>query len=265
MGGTRDEYFRVVPLPRHAGIEDPLPFREARTAGFLSPRRHLMGTDLMQNYLDFASSAPSTRFPSPPRMEPQTTHLLYLHGFRSSPRSTKARAVADRVAQRHPNLHWWCPQLPPSPKDAIDMVMKGIADWPRKSMAVVGSSLGGFYATYVAGMTRCRAVLLNPAVHPARDLTLYIGDQSAWHDPAEHFYFRPEYIHELRAMEVGSLTRPERVFAVIAKGDEVLDWHEMSARYADSRVKLIEGGDHALSDFKKSHLDDVMAFINPVQ
>jgi len=108
-------------------------------------------------------------------------------------------------------------------------------------------------------------VLLNPAVHPARDLTLYIGDQSAWHDPAEHFYFRPEYIHELRAMEVGSLTRPERVFAVIAKGDEVLDWHEMSARYADSRVKLIEGGDHALSDFKKSHLDDVMAFINPVQ
>ena len=218
----------------------------------------------MQNQLAFASSAKPMRLQPLPRMDPQTTHLLYLHGFRSSPRSTKARAVAERVAQHHPDLHWWCPQLPPSPQAAIDAVMKGIADWPRKSMAVVGSSLGGFYATYVAGMTRCRAVLLNPAVHPARDLTRYIGDQTAWHDPAEHFYFRPEYIHELRAMEVGPLTRPERVFAIIAKGDEVLDWHEMSARYPDSRIKLIEGGDHALSDFKQAHLDDVMAFINPI-
>jgi hypothetical protein len=51
-------------------------------------------------------------------------------------------------------------------------------------------------------------------------------------------------------MEVGSLTRPERVFAVIAKGDEALDWHEMSARYPDSNIKLLEGGDHALSDFE---------------
>ena len=218
----------------------------------------------MQNYPFPASEVRSPHLPSLPRMDPQTTHLLYLHGFRSSPPSTKARLLADRAARRHPNLQWWCPQLPPSPHDAIDMVMKGIAHWPRKSMAVVGSSLGGYYATYVAGMTRCRAVLLNPAVHPARDLMRYIGDQTVWHDPAEHFYFRPEYIHELRAMEVGPLTRPERVFAIIAKGDEALDWHEMSARYPDSNIKLLEGGDHALSDFEKAHLDDVMAFINPI-
>lgn len=197
-------------------------------------------------------------------MDPKTTHLLYLHGFRSSPRSTKARLMARRVALEHPKLQWWCPQLPPSPREAIDMVMKGIADWPRKSMAVVGSSLGGFYATYVAGMTRCRTVLLNPAVHPARDLQLYIGDQTTWQDPAEHFYFRPEYIQELRTMEVGALTRPERVLAIIAKGDEALDWHEMSARYPDSNIKLLEGGDHALSDFEQNHLDDVIDFINPI-
>lgn len=221
----------------------------------------------MQNcpaYPASASQVSRSRLAHLPRMDPQTTHLLYLHGFRSSPRSTKARAVADRVARRHPNLQWWCPQLPPSPHEAIDMVMKGIANWPRRSMAVVGSSLGGFYATYVAGMTRCRAVLLNPAVYPARDLTLYIGEQTVWHDPSEHFYFRPEYIQELRAMEVGQLTRPERVYAIIAKGDEVLDWHEMSARYPDSPVKLIDGGDHALSDFGQTHLDDVMSFVNPV-
>lgn len=195
---------------------------------------------------------------------PPTTHLLYLHGFRSSPLSTKARQMAQRVAERHPQLHWWCPQLPPSPREAVDLVMNGIAQWPRRSMAVVGSSLGGFYATHVAGMTGCRAVLLNPAVHPARDLSNYIGEQTAWHDPAEHFYFRPEYIDELRALELGPLARPQQVFAVIAKGDELLDWREMSARYPGSRIKLIEGSDHALSDFERHHLDEVMAFIAPV-
>ncbi len=198
-------------------------------------------------------------------MKPQpTTHLLYLHGFRSSPQSAKARLVAERVATRHPEVQWWAPQLPPSPREAMDKVIKGIDDWPRDTMAVIGSSLGGFYATYVADLTRCRLVLLNPAVWPARDLARYIGDQTSWHDPSEHFYFRPEYIAELSALEVGPLARPERALAVIAKGDEVLDWREMSARYPGSRVKLLEGGDHALSDFAGAHLDDVMAFIDPV-
>ena len=192
-----------------------------------------------------------------------TTHLLYLHGFRSSPQSAKARLVAERVAQRHPKVHFWAPQLPPSPREAMDMVMKGIADWPRESMAVIGSSLGGFYATYVASMARCRVVLLNPAVHPARDLSRYVGEQSSWHDPAEHFYFKPEYIEELQALEVGTLHRPELALAIVAQGDEVLDWREMSARYPGSRVKLIEGGDHALSDFAEAHLDEVIRFSDP--
>ena len=193
-----------------------------------------------------------------------TTHLLYLHGFRSSPQSAKARLVAQRVAERHPKMHFWAPQLPPSPRDAMDMVMNGIADWPRESMAAIGSSLGGFYATYVASMARCRVVLLNPAVHPARDLSRYIGEQTNWHDPSEHFYFKPEYIDELRALEVGTLTPPERALAIVAKGDEVLDWREMSARYPGSRIKLIEGGDHALSDFAEAHLDEVMRFVDPI-
>jgi uncharacterized protein len=194
---------------------------------------------------------------------PPVTHLLYLHGFRSSPRSTKASQMARYIAERHPGVRWWCPQLPPSPREAIDLVMQGTSDWPRVTMGVVGSSLGGFYATCVSGMTGCRAVLLNPAVNPARDLTRYIGDQTLWHDPGEHFDFLPEYIDELRALEVGHLNHPEHVFAVIAKGDEVLDWREMTARYPGSRVKLIEGEDHALSDFERLHLGDVLAFLDP--
>ncbi len=188
------------------------------------------------------------------------THLLYLHGFRSSPRSAKAVQVAARVQARHPGLTWWCPQLPPSPAQAMAGILDGIADWPRATMGVVGSSLGGFYATCVAQATGCRAVVLNPAVHPARDLAKYIGEQTAWHDPAERFFFEPRFVDELRALETGPLADPARHFAVIAQGDEVLDWREMAARYRGARIKLLEGGDHALSDFP-SHIDEVFSFL----
>ena len=193
-----------------------------------------------------------------PRMP--TTHLLYLHGFRSSPQSTKAQMMAARVQADHKNVRWWCPQLPPSPREAMALIQRGIADWPAEQMAVVGSSLGGFYATALAQQRGCRAVVLNPAVDPARDLAAHIGEQTAWHDPAEHFFFRPEYIDELRALQTGPLTHPERTFAVIAKGDELLDWREMTARYASARIRLLEGSDHALSDFD-AHIDAVQEFL----
>jgi predicted esterase YcpF (UPF0227 family) len=190
------------------------------------------------------------------------THLLYLHGFRSSPQSLKARLVARRVAADHPSLVWWCPQLPPSPREAVDLLMRGIAQWPHDgAMGVIGSSLGGFYAAHMAARTQCRAVLLNPAVDPARDLARYIGTQTAWHDPRENFYFAPAFVDELRALEPGAIAPPERLLAIVAKGDEVLDWRETAQRYAASRVTLLEGGDHALSDFETRHLDDVLAFL----
>ncbi len=192
---------------------------------------------------------------------PPTTHLLYLHGFRSSPQSAKARQVAARVAAHHPGVTWWCPQLPPSPREAMALVMDGVAGWPAQGMAVVGSSLGGFYATHVAQVRGCRAVLLNPAVDPARDLARYIGEQTAWHDPSEHFYFEPRFVDELRALECGPLVDAARCFAVIAKGDEVLDWREMTGRYPGARIKLLEGSDHALSDFD-DHIDEVFAFLD---
>ena len=193
-----------------------------------------------------------------PRMP--TTHLLYLHGFRSSPQSTKAQIMAARVQADHKNVRWWCPQPPPSPREAMALIQRGTADWPADQMAVVGSSLGGFYATALAQQRGCRAVVLNPAVDPARDLAAHIGEQTAWHDPAEHFFFRPEYIDELRALQTGPLTHPERTFAVIAKGDELLDWREMTARYASARIRLLEGSDHALSDFD-AHIDAVQEFL----
>jgi predicted esterase YcpF (UPF0227 family) len=188
------------------------------------------------------------------------THLLYLHGFRSSPQSTKARKFAAWVAANRPELVWWCPQLPASPADSMREVMAGISAWPSERMAVIGSSLGGFYATAVAERRGGRAGLLNPGVDPARDLADAIGATTAWHS-GEPFDFRPEYVDELRAIAPpATLTDLDRYFAVIAKGDEVLSWREMSARYAGARVRLIEGSDHALSDFD-AHFPAVLAFL----
>ena len=193
-----------------------------------------------------------------------TTHLLYLHGFRSSPLSAKAKTMATVVKQRHPTVRWWCPQLPPSPREAMALILDGISDWPQNTgferMAVVGSSLGGFYATAVAERWGCKAVLLNPAVDPARDLAHHIGEQTSWQNPDEHFFFEPAFIDELRALHAGPLRTPGNYLAVIAKGDEVLDWREMAARYAGARIELLEGGDHALTDFD-THLPMILDFL----
>ena len=191
---------------------------------------------------------------------PAPTHLLYLHGFRSSPRSFKAQRLQAWLAAHRPGVRCWCPQLPPSPSEAMALVRRGTADWPAARSAVLGSSLGGFYATAVAEATGWPAVLLNPAVDPARDLAPCVGELTAFHDPSRRFVFRPGHVDELRALLPPAITRPERYFAVIAKGDELLDWREMAARYPGANLRLLEGSDHALSDFD-AHLPHILRFL----
>ena len=184
------------------------------------------------------------------------THLLYLHGFRSSPASAKARRMAA-WAESQQGLHFACPQLPPSPQQAMARVAELVAGWPVQGSAVVGSSLGGFYATAVAEQRAHRAwrvAVLNPAVNPARDLARHIGTQTAWHDPTLQFDFTAQHVAELAALTPPArLTNPSRYYAVIAKGDELLDWREMLARYAGCDGEVLEGSDHGLTDFE-AHL-----------
>lgn len=172
--------------------------------------------------------------------------------------------MAAFVAHTHPGVHWWCPQLPPSPKHAMQLLLTGLAQWQRDAsaakLAVMGSSLGGFYATAVAERMGCKAVLLNPAVEPARDLSHHIGEQTAWHNASERFFFAPQFIGELHDLQGGPLNAPENYLAIIAKGDEVLDWREMTARYEGAQIHLLEGGDHALSDFD-THLPLIADFL----
>ncbi|WP_427184113.1 YqiA/YcfP family alpha/beta fold hydrolase [Bordetella bronchialis] len=184
--------------------------------------------------------------------------ILYLHGFRSSPASFKARMLADEMARRGLSADWRCPQLPPSPREAADLAMSlareqldALSRQGRTSpraLTVIGSSLGGYYATWLAEQLDCKAVLLNPAVHAPRDLATQVGRQSMYHSGAP-FDFRPEYVDELAALAVQAPTRPERYFLIAATGDEVLDWREMRDWYAGCRQRIVEGSDHGLSDF----------------
>ena len=192
------------------------------------------------------------------------THLLYLHGFRSSPQSAKAQLLGGAISQlqrQGHNLTWLCPQLPPSPADTLAELKALTLDWPREDMVVIGSSLGGFYATVLAEELDCRALLINPAVAPARDLARYIGEQTSFHNPADRFFFRPEFIAEFEAMDPYPITRPERYHVLVAEGDEVLDWREMVAHYLGTQLTVLPGNDHAISDFA-TRLPTVLGCLN---
>lgn len=191
------------------------------------------------------------------------THLLYLHGFRSSPRSAKSQklsAVMRDLQTRGAQITWAAPQLPPSPAQAMAELRTLIASWPRETMAVIGSSLGGFYATVLAQECGCRAAVINPAVAPARDLARYIGEQTTFDNPQDRFFFRPEFIDQLQLLDPHPITRPDRYWALIAQGDEVLDWREMHAHYKGAHIKLLPGSDHAVSDFDQ-HQPDLLRWL----
>lgn len=186
--------------------------------------------------------------------------LLYLHGFRSSPRSAKARIVQARMDAAGRAQDLICPQLPASPKDAMALVLT-LAERHVASpggLAIVGSSLGGFYATWLAERFGCRAALINPSVDPLKNLSDHVGVTTNWHSD-EPFEFKPEYIDELAALKIARITQPARYYLLAATGDEVLDYRDMVAHYAGAQQHVIDGGDHAVSDFAQ-YVDDVLAF-----
>jgi uncharacterized protein len=187
--------------------------------------------------------------------------ILYLHGFRSSPKSFKARLVGVRMLELGLSEQLRCPQLPASPKQAIALALELAEGVPASELAIVGSSLGGYYATWLAERLGCRAVLLNPAVHPLKDLDQHVGVSTQFHSD-EPFEFKREYIDQLRALAVGRITRPERYFLIAASGDEVLDYRDMLAHYAGARQHVIEGSDHGISEFRQ-YVDEVLAFCLP--
>ena len=187
--------------------------------------------------------------------------ILYLHGFRSSPRSFKARVMQERMTALGRAGDLICPQLPASPKAAMELALLLAERHAPHNLSIVGSSLGGFYATWLAERLGVRAVVLNPSVDPLKNLANHVGVTTNWHSD-EPFEFRPEYIDELADLKVARITQPERYFLIAATGDEVLDYRDMVAHYAGARQHVIEGSDHAISAFAE-YVDGVLAFCQP--
>ena len=188
--------------------------------------------------------------------------IVYLHGFRSSPNSSKAQLTGEAIASLVKDsqaIEWYCPQLPPSPQAAMTMVKQKIAETKAKDLCIIGSSLGGFYATYLAEQyPHAKAIMLNPAVRAARELAPYVGQLTAY-DSDEPFDWRAEYVEQLKEQQVEEITNAERYFLLAAKGDELLDWHEMVEHYPGAKHLIIEGSDHGITEYPQ-YLDQVVAF-----
>ena len=173
---------------------------------------------------------------------------MYLHGFISSPRSKKAVTLGDYVRNYAPELDYRVPALHHRPAQAIGQAVEACRDVRTDDLTLIGSSLGGFYATVLAERLGCRAALLNPAVHPHRHFERYLGPQTNLYT-GESFVLTREHVDELRAMDPPAITRPERYWLFVETGDEVLDYRDAVAYYAGALQDVVRGGDHALVSF----------------
>jgi len=184
--------------------------------------------------------------------------LLYIHGFNSSAQSGKARELGDWLDRRGLGETYVCPDLPHRPRDAIrlldDLIASGSA--PVK---LIGSSLGGFYATWLAEKYDLKAVLVNPCVACHRKLAGFIGQtQKNWHS-GEEYLFSAEHAAELDACAVAAITRPERYLLLAETGDAVLDYREAVSYYTGAQQVVLEGGDHGFSRFIE-YIPAILAF-----
>lgn len=180
--------------------------------------------------------------------------IIYLHGFNSSPQSHKAQVMAKYLAARGLAGQYACPALPPRATEAMDEIER-LA--PDGNACFVGSSLGGFYATYLAERYRAKAALLNPAIEPHVGLRVYLGEQQNLHT-GEPYKLTEAHLREWERLFVPRVT-PSRYLLIVETGDEVLDYRQAVARYRGAEQVVIPGGDHSLQSFEQ-HLPRILAF-----
>ncbi len=180
--------------------------------------------------------------------------IIYLHGFNSSPQSHKAQLMGLYMAERGLAADFACPALPPLADDALAEIERRV---PGKNVCFVGSSLGGFYATYLAQKHAARAVLINPAIEPHVGLRAYIGPQRNLHT-GEPYELTERHLRQWEALYVPQIT-PSRYLLLVETGDEVLDYREAVKRYAGAEQIVIRGGDHSLQSFPQ-HLPRILQF-----
>jgi predicted esterase YcpF (UPF0227 family) len=183
--------------------------------------------------------------------------LLYLHGFLSGPASRKAQDLHERMRQRGLGDRFVCPQLPVSPKAAITLAESLL----EPGTTVVGSSLGGYYATWLCEQYPDQvqgAVLVNPAVLAHVSLERYLGPQKNLYS-GEEFDFTPAHIAEMRALEVAAPERDDAYWLLVEAGDEILNYRQAVDKYPRSRQTVLAGGNHMFSRWQ-DYLDAVIDF-----
>ena len=191
-------------------------------------------------------------------VSPAAKAIVYLHGFISSPASRKAALLGDYVRNCVGGIDYVVPALHHRPARALEEAARACAPYAPQNLTLAGSSLGGWYATAIAERLGCRAVLLNPAVHPHRHFGRYLGPQRNLYT-GEAFELTVGHVAELMAMDVDAITKPERYWLIVETGDEVLDYREAVAFYAGACQTVVRGGDHALSSFTE-HVPDIVAW-----
>ncbi|SEK67734.1 hypothetical protein SAMN05216262_10294 [Colwellia chukchiensis] len=186
-------------------------------------------------------------------------NILYIHGFNSSPQSMKAELSRHYFQQHHPEITFYCPQIATSPNAAIDQLDAIIASEPNAKWLLMGSSLGGYFATYLAEKYQLKAVLINPAVKPYELLEDYIGPQINPYTQ-ERYQVKRQHISDLKALEQVKISK-NNYLVMVQTGDEVLDYQQAVEKYHQCQLKISQGGDHSFVNYAAT-LDDTASFFN---
>ncbi len=177
--------------------------------------------------------------------------LLYLHGFNSSPQSHKAQLVTQYMSDNDCLDQLICPQIPAVPEEAKQFLEHLVEETlENHSLNFVGSSLGGYYATYLAEKYTGSAALINPSVKPYETLRAYLGENKFYFDEGV-WEFDETHIQQLEVMKVEDVTEAERYLVLLQTGDETLDYREAESKYKDSHCIIEQGGDHAFVDLER--------------
>ena len=178
--------------------------------------------------------------------------FLYIHGFRSVGSCHKGSILKGFAPDT------LLPNLPYVPRLAINFLEELILENKAKNLCLVGSSLGGFYAMYLAEKYQLKAILINPAIDAVNALYLAIGKM----DNAklcESFLWTLDLVEDLRNFQIKTLTK-DLYFVLLQKGDKILDYSITRDFFKDSKILIEEGGSHQFEAFetKKELLLDFM-------
>ncbi|MBU2977559.1 YqiA/YcfP family alpha/beta fold hydrolase [Alteromonas sp. C1M14] len=190
------------------------------------------------------------------------SHLLYLHGFLSSPKSVKAQQTLQWCKQHLPDVTVHIPQLSNYPSQVGPQLQEYLSAHPallEGGLKVMGSSMGGYLATWLLSHYPGRGVLINPAVKPFELLLDYIGEHVNPYTK-ETFTIAASDMEALKALDVAHIHEPERFKVLLQTGDEVLDYRLAEQKYAGSVLTIEQGGDHSFVQYQ-SHLGNIMDFL----